>query len=155
MNFKRKNMLCKVLSGLLCFAVSAASVAGIGSAAADNSKVNAAAVDYGLLNKIQGGAVLHCFDWSYSEIKRNLADIAAAGYTAVQTSPVQPPTFYDPSETSTNDNWWKLYQPLSLSISGENKSWLGSRAELEDLCSEADKVWYQGYSRYCGQSPCK
>ena len=139
MNFKRKNMLCKVLSGLLCFAVSAASVAGIGSAAADNSKVNAAAVDYGLLNKIQGGAVLHCFDWSYSEIKRNLADIAAAGYTAVQTSPVQPPTFYDPSETFTNDNWWKLYQPLSLSISGENKSWLGSRAELEDLCSEADK----------------
>ena len=35
---------------------------------------------------IQGSAVLHCFDWSYNSIKANLPDIAAAGYTAVQTS---------------------------------------------------------------------
>ena len=36
---------------------------------------------------VQGGAILHCFDWSYNEIKAALPDIAAAGYAAVQTSP--------------------------------------------------------------------
>ena len=38
---------------------------------------------------VQGGAILHCFDWSYNTISEHLEDIHAAGYTAIQTSPVQ------------------------------------------------------------------
>ncbi len=33
--------------------------------------------------------------------------------------------------------WWKLYQPVSLQIA--QQSWLGTKAELTSLCTEADK----------------
>ncbi len=98
------------------------------------------------LDSVQGGARLHCFDWSYNEIKAALPEIAAAGYTAVQTSPVQEPKDYRYEGvvyTSTNGEWWKLYQPLGLRIAptddnGEATSWLGTKAELTALCAEAD-----------------
>ena len=89
-------------------------------------------------NTIRGAAVLHCFNWSYNEIKNNLPDIAAAGYTAVQTSPVQKPKSYKSSYTSTSGQWWKLYQPLTLSVA-DGGTWLGTKSELEALCSEADE----------------
>ena len=88
-------------------------------------------------DSIKGAAVLHCFNWSYNEIKNNLADIAQAGYTAVQTSPVQKPKSYSSSYTNMSGQWWKLYQPLTLSIA-DGGTWLGTRAELISLCSEAD-----------------
>ena len=87
---------------------------------------------------IQGSAVLHCFDWSYNSIKANLPDIAAAGYTAVQTSPVQAPKDYNSSWTDGGGQWWKLYQPLGMSIADGN-TWLGTKEELTELCAEADR----------------
>lgn len=89
---------------------------------------------------IQGSAILHCFCWSYDTIRQNLADIKAAGYTAVQTSPVQPPKDYNDSYTDTKTEWWKLYQPLDLAITnGTNyNSWLGTKQQLTQLCTEAD-----------------
>ena len=86
---------------------------------------------------IQGSAVLHCFDWSYNEIKANMADIAEAGYTAVQTSPVQPPKDYNSAWTNGSGQWWKLYQPLGISIA-DGTSWLGKKAELKAMCDEAE-----------------
>ena len=89
---------------------------------------------------IQGSAILHCFCWSYDTIRQNLTDIKAAGYTAVQTSPVQPPKDYNVNKTTTKDEWWKLYQPLDLAITnGTNyNSWLGTKQQLTQLCTEAD-----------------
>ncbi len=88
---------------------------------------------------VQGGAILHCFDWSYNEIKANLEDIAAAGYVAVQTSPVQPAKDYNGSWTDTGGNWWKLYQPLGFRVADGGETWLGSKEELQSLCAEADR----------------
>ena len=97
------------------------------------------------LDSVQGGAILHCFNWSYSEILIHLPEIAAAGYTAVQTSPVQQPKDYKYNGSvgyTTGDEWWKLYQPLGLRIAptvdGEATSWLGTEAELAALCAAAD-----------------
>ncbi len=87
---------------------------------------------------VQGGAILHCFNWSYNNIKANLADIAAAGYTAVQTSPVQRPKDYDSSYVKQSEQWWKMYQPLGLSIAADGTTWLGTKAELKSLCETAD-----------------
>jgi hypothetical protein len=87
---------------------------------------------------VQGGAVLHCFNWSYNNIKAKLADIAAAGYTAVQTSPVQRPKDYNASWTNLDGQWWKLYQPLGLSLADGN-TWLGTKAELTALCAKAEE----------------
>ena len=88
-------------------------------------------------NTADGGVVLHAFCWSYNEIRENMADIANAGYTAVQTSPVQPPKDYNPKWKTQEDEWWKLYQPLGYTIS--DKSTLGTKRELEQMCQEADK----------------
>ncbi len=86
---------------------------------------------------IQGNTILHCFDWSYKAITDNLDKIAEAGYTAVQTSPVQAPKDYSPNWLDTDGQWWKLYQPLDFKIS--NNTWLGTKAQLTALCTEAKK----------------
>ncbi len=88
---------------------------------------------------VGGSAILHCFDWSYNNIRTALPDIAAAGYTAVQTSPVQRPKDYNSSWTDGVNQWWKMYQPLGLSIAANGTSWLGTKSNLTDLCEEADK----------------
>ena len=89
-------------------------------------------------DSIRGAAVLHCFNWTYNEIKANLPDIAKAGYTAVQTSPVQKPKSFKAGTTSTSDLWWKLYQPLTLSVPDDNPL-LGTKSELKSMCAEAEK----------------
>ncbi len=89
------------------------------------------------LDHIQGANILHCFDWSYNSIKANLKDIKDAGYTAVQTSPVQTPKDYKASYTDQSGQWWKLYQPTSFNIADGN-TWLGTKAELKELCTEAE-----------------
>ncbi len=96
---------------------------------------DAAPVDQAI---VQGGAILHCFDWSYNEIKAALPDIAAAGYAAVQTSPVQPAKDYNGAWTDTGGNWWKLYQPLDFCVADGSETWLGSKDELMALCDEAE-----------------
>ena len=45
--------------------------------------------EYGLVDNIQDGTILHCFDWKYNDIKAELKNIADAGFTSVQTSPAQ------------------------------------------------------------------
>ncbi len=88
---------------------------------------------------VEGGAILHCFDWSYNEIKAALPDIAAAGYVAIQTSPVQQPKDYNSAWTG-GDQWWKLYQPLGFTIA-DGDSWLGTKAELTELCTVAENEY--------------
>lgn len=84
--------------------------------------------DYGLADDIQDGTILHCFDWKYSQIMEELPNIAKAGFTSVQTSPAQ--------NGCGNNIWYELYQPLGFSI-GSNA--LGSKEDLQKLCTEADK----------------
>lgn len=101
----------RVISILMsvCMIISIISASGIGAAASTSGSQLAQ-------DTVDGGAILHCFDWSYNNIKANLASIAAAGYTAVQTSPVQQPKDYSSSYTDQSGQWWKLYQPLGLSV---------------------------------------
>ena len=123
----------KLISMLLA-ACMAASAATVGVVQASASEVDPKLAQ----DTVQGGAILHCFDWSYNNIKANMKDIAEAGYTAVQTSPVQPPKDYNSSWTDSSKQWWKLYQPLGLRVADEN-SWLGNKAELKAMCDEAEK----------------
>ena len=86
-----------------------------------------AAQDYGLPQNCEDGNILHCFNWTLAQIKAELPNIAAAGFTSVQTSPLQP---HDGSS-----HWYWLYQPKGFYV-GNNG--LGSKAELQSLCSEAE-----------------
>lgn len=116
---------------VLCLVVSVAAIAIVPAAAEETVETYA-------MDTVRGGSILHCFDWSYNNIKANLADIAKAGYTAVQTSPVQSPKDYNAGWTDASGQWWKLYQPLGFSVSNGN-TWLGTKAELTSLCAEAEK----------------
>ncbi|MEF2884069.1 MAG: hypothetical protein U0P28_02695, partial [Ruminococcus sp.] len=41
-----------------------------------------------LADKVADGAILQAFCWDFNTISRSMADIAAAGFSAVQTSPI-------------------------------------------------------------------
>ena len=122
----------KITSTLLavCLVASAAAISSVSTASATTDSQLAQ-------DTVEGGAILHCFNWSYNNIKANLASIKAAGYTAVQTSPVQQPKDYSSSYTDQSGQWWKLYQPLGLSVA-DGTTWLGTKAELQSLCEEAE-----------------
>ncbi len=131
----------KLFRKLVSIAVGAAiltsSVAfSISAGAANVDSGSAVASDPNLQENAEDGVILHAFNWSYNSIKENLPQIAAAGYSTVQTSPVTQPKDYGTS-SDVAGQWWKLYQPVSLSIA-EN-SWLGTKEELSSLCEEAEK----------------
>ncbi len=90
-----RNMNKKIISFALviCLLISSFAVGSFAVNAANDadSEPVEAAGSQAPQSKIQGAAVLHCFNWSYNNIKSNLSTIKNAGYTAVQTSPVQPP----------------------------------------------------------------
>lgn len=92
--------------------------------------VSAFSADYGLPKDIQKGNILHCFNWKLSMVKSELPDIAAAGFGAVQVSPLQ-------RNVSAGTIWYDVYRPYDFAFVAS--SGLGSRKDLIDLCAEAEK----------------
>lgn len=89
-----------------------------------------------LVDNPQDGLILHAWNWSMQNIEAHLEDIAIAGYSAVQISPMQPQKDYF-GNASWGASWWKLYQPLGFVIATENHS-IGSLEDLESLTEAAD-----------------
>lgn len=83
-----------------------------------------------LPNNNESGVILHAFDWTFKDIETNLPAIANAGFKMIQTSPVQQPK-------NGGASWWSFYQPVSLSIA--TSSPLGSKEDLQSLCTSADE----------------
>ncbi len=151
----------KVISIILsvCMLLSCLAIGGFSSQAATVGADNTAAqatqdsvsADYGLADNVQQGVILHCWNWSYNNIKKYLPQIAQAGYTAVQTSPVtQPKDYYwegvaygdvgIPDGTGGNSGqWWKVYQPVTESICNNGYTWFGTKDEFKSMCDEAEK----------------
>lgn len=137
-SFKRRSFAQRAWSTVLSAVLAATSFTCLSSVAVyaeDGSGGSSGNIpDYGLMDNIQDGTILHCFDWKYADIMAELPNIAAAGFTSVQTSPAQPGGNHDPS--ASTGTWWWLYQPLSFSI-GTN--YLGTKRELQELCTAADQ----------------
>lgn len=83
---------------------------------------------YGLKDKIQDGVILHCFDWTLADIQEEIPNIARAGFTAVQTSPVH-------ERAGKGSVWYDVYRPYDFKIGNG----LGTEADLKALCAEAHK----------------
>ncbi|MDP4119859.1 MAG: alpha-amylase family glycosyl hydrolase [Bacillota bacterium] len=142
---------CVVLS--LCMILTFVGIHQLGVQAAGTTNTTASSTytvpNYGLATNVQDGVILHCWNWSYNNIKNFMPQIAAAGYSAIQTSPVtQPKDFYyngvnysnvgTPNGTGgTDGNWWKEYQPVSESIDDNGLSWYGSKADFVNMCNVA------------------
>ena len=93
--------------------------------------------DYGIPTGIQQGNILHCYDWTFADIKAELPNIAAAGFGAVQVSPVQ-------GNCSTNAEWFYAYMPYDIAFKANGN---GTKSQLTSLCTEAHTY---GSTRKCG-----
>ncbi|MBQ6589258.1 MAG: starch-binding protein [Butyrivibrio sp.] len=98
--------------------------------AADNSLVTR--------ENVHDGAILHAFCWSFNTIAENMADIADAGYTAVQTSPINECLATNPGMNlhGPDGMWYYHYQPTDWVIGNYQ---LGSRDEFKHMCDVADE----------------
>lgn len=81
---------------------------------------------YGLKDNIQDGVILHCFDWTLADIQEEIPNIAKAGFTAVQTSPVH-------ERAGKGSVWYDVYRPYDFKIGNG----LGTEADLKALCAKA------------------
>lgn len=79
-------VLCLLIS-TCAVAVSGAQVETVESGA--QTDLVAVGKDYGLMDNIQDGNILHCFCWKHTDITAMLPQIAEAGFTSVQVSPPQ------------------------------------------------------------------
>jgi len=90
-----------------------------------------------LVDDVQSSTILHAWNWSMNTIEDHLEEIAIAGFSTVQISPMQPQKDYF-GIGIWSSQWWKLYQPLGFSIATENHS-LGTKADLESLTNAANE----------------
>ena len=75
--FKTKTKLSTRIMSIFMSLLMAASMLTVLMSVQPTEEVSAAN-DYGLADNIQDGAILHCFDWKYNDIKAELQNIAEA-----------------------------------------------------------------------------
>ena len=129
-----KRIIAIALSGLML----SGSVALAGCNNAQNSAQSKDSSGFKNADKIEEGAILQAFSWDFNTIKKSLPDIAAAGYTSVQTSPINTCLEGDDGgmELYGDGKWYYHYQPTDFKIGNYQ---LGTRDEFKALCEEADK----------------
>lgn len=82
---------------------------------------------YGLVSAKEGN-ILHAWDWKFTDVTKSIKDIAEAGYSLVQVSPCQVC-----EAATTNNDWWKLYQPYDYKFGNS----LGTEDEFKAMCTAA------------------
>ncbi len=122
-------MYTKRLLSLIICVVMMATMIVIPATTATAAPVADNVVGYNLPADINDGNILHAFSWKLKEVTQYAQEIAEAGYTAVQVSPIQC------TKDTTNDgayanDWWCFYQPTDLAIGNE----LGNENDLKEMC---------------------
>lgn len=87
-------------------------------------------------------AILHVWCWNFPTIAENMKTIADAGFTIIQTSPVQ--HCYNPEGGSkqifdpnvTEGNWYYYYQPTDWKIGNQI---VGTREQMKEMLDSAAK----------------
>lgn len=102
------------------------------------SSIQSESIDFKTADKVEDGAILQVFSWDFNTIKESLADIAAAGFSAVQTSPINECLEGEDGgmELYGSGKWYYHYQPTDFKIGNYQ---LGTRDEFKEMCDEADK----------------
>ena len=107
------------------------------SGSKDNNSTNAS-TEYAHADKVDNGTILQCFSWDFNTIKESMADIAASGYTALQTSPINACLEGEDGgmQLYGDGKWYYHYQPTDFKIGNYQ---LGTRDEFKAMCDEAEK----------------
>lgn len=138
----------KIMSVILalCMTLSCLTAAGFVAEArtTETAEVSAQATsvetgaDYGLVDNVQDGQILQCWNWSYNGIKANMQKIAEQGFSAIQTSPIQ--TIKETTQNrQMSGSWWVYYQPSNFSIETNGQNACGTKSEFKAMCDEAHK----------------
>ncbi len=139
---KRMALLSKrILSMGLSFALLAGMSVSNLSVSSTRGLDNVQAASAVTRTSIHDGTILHTFCWNFNTIREKMPEIAAAGYTAVQTSPINECLATHPGmalygSTEDEGRWYYHYQPTDWKIGNYQ---LGSRDEFKAMCDEADK----------------
>lgn len=118
----------------LLFGAAAALMAASPGVAKDRITVNP--------NATNTETILHAWSWNFPEMAKNMKNIKEAGFTMIQTSPVQP--CYSPEgsgkkifdENVKEGNWYYYYQPTDWKV---GNSILGSREQMKEMMDSAAK----------------
>ena len=102
--------------------------------AANKDAAATASQDYALAPNIQSGNILHAFNWRMRDLVKYAPEIAAAGYTSVQISPIQK-TKATVNDGSYATDWWSFYQPTDFTVGNA----LGTAADLQAATTELHK----------------
>lgn len=130
----------RILAGLLSAVLITGSAVFITGCDKDNTsnseKENT--VQNNTADSIEDGTILQCFCWDFNTIKESMADIASAGFTSIQTSPINECLEGEDGgmELYGNGKWYYHYQPTDFKIGNYQ---LGTRDEFIAMCEEADK----------------
>lgn len=135
-----KKSLSAVLSAIMVFSAFTVFNANISAATTQTVQSESTAKNqnpYGLTENISDGAILHAWCWSFNTIKENLQNIAEAGYTSVQTSPINKCIVGDNGgmQLMGNGKWYYHYQPTLYTIGNYQ---LGTLEEFKAMCAEAE-----------------
>lgn len=86
---------------------------------------------------IRNGTILHCWCWSFKTIEEKLPRIAEAGFTAVQTSPINTCLKGEDGglDMMGNGKWYYQYQPVDWKIGNYQ---LGTREDFCRMCEVAE-----------------
>ena len=131
--------MTKKITGIILVLAILFSCVAVGSFSTQAS-TSASGIDYGLVDDVQYGQILHCWNWSFNNIKLNLEKIAKQGFTAIQTSPIQTSKEGTNNDYNTVENSaWVFYQPISFEIEKDYRNALGTATEFKAMCEEAHK----------------
>lgn len=92
-------------------------------------------------DSIKNGAILHCWCWSFKTIEEKIPEIAAAGFSAIQTSPINTCLVGDKGGLEIfgkggSGKWYYHYQPTDWKIGNYQ---LGSREDFNSMCLKAEQ----------------
>ena len=128
----------RIIAALLSAFVLSGTAACFSGCYKNNSSEKNLSVDFKTASKVEDGAILQAFSWDFNTIKASMADIAAAGFSAVQTSPVNTCLKGEGGgmELYGDGKWYYHYQPTDFKIGNYQ---LGTRDEFKAMCDEAHK----------------
>lgn len=132
-----KKTLSAVLSVIMVLSSFVFLNANIDAATQQTKQTAAVQNSYGLTENINEGTILHAWCWSFNTIKENLQKIAEAGFTSVQTSPINQCIVGEGGgmQLYGNGKWYYHYQPTLYTIGNYQ---LGTLDEFKSLCAEAE-----------------
>lgn len=86
----------------------------------------------GLTEKVEDGTILHTWCWSYATVKENIPEIAAAGFSAIQVSPL---SLCKEGGKNINGGWYWHYQPVDYEVFGNYQ--MGTLEDFKAMCQQA------------------